>query len=71
MINLDILEEVYNSAGTESFVTLYELEIKTGRSGFELRNILEDLKEAQMITEHPEGYQISSSGIHFCRTKWV
>jgi len=71
MVNLDILEEIYHNAGTENFMTLYELEVNTGMTGSQLQNIIEDLKDGLYITEQPEGYQISTKGIHFCKTKWV
>lgn len=67
----EILHEIFHQAGNRKFITLYEMEILTGNSGAELRPILEDLKEEGLVVEHPEGFQISKEGIHFCRSKWI
>lgn len=66
-----ILQEIFNRAGTGRFMTLYELETETGLSGAGLRPMLEDLKEESLIVEHPEGFQISDSGFHFCKSRWA
>ena len=67
---VDILHEIYHRAGTQRFITLYALEIETGLSGGELRPILEDLKEELLIVEHPEGFQVSDKGSHYCKSRW-
>lgn len=71
MKRYDILHEIYHRAGREKFTTLYALETETGLSGSQLRPMLEDLKEESLIVEHPEGFQISENGTHFCKTRWV
>ena len=71
MNRTDILYEIYHRAGRGGFITLYELETETGLSGTVLRSMLEDLKSELMIYEHPEGFQVSSEGMHYCKTKWV
>ncbi len=68
---IDILSEIYNRAGSTEFMTMDELETETGLSGSELRPMLEDLKEELHIVEHPEGFQISKNGMHFCKTRWA
>ena len=71
MNRYDILQEIFHRAGTEKFITLYELETETGLSGAKLRPMLEDLKEESLIVEHPEGFQITYSGDHFCKSRWA
>lgn len=71
MKKYDILHEIFHRAGTKKFITLYELETETGLSGAKLRPLLEDLKEEILIVEHPEGFQISENGLHFCKGRWV
>lgn len=71
MKRYDILHEIFHKAGTEKFITLYELETETGLSGGTLRPMLEDLKEESLIVEHSEGFQVSESGSHFCKRRWV
>jgi hypothetical protein len=67
----DILYEIFHRAGTKNFITMYELEVETGMPGSKLRPIIEDLKEAGLIVEHPEGFQLSGNGLNRCRTLWV
>ncbi len=71
MKRYDILQEIFNKAGTDKFITLYELETETGLSGSDLRPLLEDLKEESLVIEHSEGFQISENGLHFCKSRWV
>ncbi len=71
MKKYDILHEIFHRAGTEKFMTLYELETESGLSGSKLRPMLEDLKEETLIVEHPEGFQVSESGLHFCKRRWI
>lgn len=71
MNRYDILQEIFNRAGTEKFMTMYELETETGLTGAKLRPLLEDLKEESLIVEHPEGFQISDGGVHFCKSRWA
>jgi len=71
MKKYDILHEIFHRAGTEKFMTLYELETETGLTGAALRPMLEDLKEESLILEHPEGFQISESGSYFCKSRWA
>lgn len=71
MNRTDILYEIYHRAGNRGFITLYQLETETGLSGTVLRSMLEDLKSELLIYEHPEGFQVSSEGMHYCKTRWV
>ncbi|MCL1865526.1 MAG: hypothetical protein FWF73_06925 [Spirochaetes bacterium] len=71
MTKYDILHEIFHYAGKEKFITLYELEIKTGLSGSQVRSLLEDLKDEILIVEHPEGFKVSDTGFHFCKRRWV
>ncbi len=71
MDKTEVIHEIYHKAGTEEFITLYELETLTGLSGSQLRPMLEDLKEEILILEHPEGFQISEKGNHYCQTRWA
>jgi predicted TPR repeat methyltransferase len=71
LTKLDILSEIYSKAGNNKFITMYELETETGLSGNEIRAMAEDLKEEILIVEHPEGFQISDNGMHFCKTRWA
>lgn len=71
LTKLDILSEIYSRAGNKNFITMNELETETGLSGKEIRGIVEDLKEELLIVEHPEGFQISDNGMHFCKTRWA
>lgn len=71
MKRYDILQEIFHRAGTDRFMTLYELETETGLSGSALRPMLEDLKEESLVLEHPEGFQLSESGLHFCQRRWA
>ncbi len=68
---IDILSEIYSKAGDKKFVTMNTLEIETGLSGKDIRALVEDLKEELLIVEHPEGFQVSDNGMHFCKTHWV
>jgi len=67
----DILSEIYNRAGNKKFMTMNDLEIETGLSGKELRGMIEDLKDELLIVEHPEGFQVSDNGMHYCKTRWA
>lgn len=71
MNRYDILYEIYHRAGSSGFITLYQLETETGLGGTVLRSMLEDLKSELLIYEHPEGFQVSSGGIHYCKTRWI
>ena len=71
LTKIDILSEIYSRAGNKSFITIDELETETGLSGKEIRGMAEDLKEELLIVEHPEGFQISDNGMHFCKTRWA
>lgn len=71
MNRIDILYEIYHRAGCRGFITLYQLETETGLSGSALRSLLEDLKSELLIYEHPEGFQVSSEGMHYCKTRWI
>jgi len=35
-----------------------------------LRSMLEDLKSGLLIYEHPEGFQVSAEGMHYCKSRW-
>jgi DNA-binding transcriptional ArsR family regulator len=65
-----ILQDICHRTADGSFITLGELETWTGKSGSALRPHLEDLKEAGLVVEHPEGFQVSPPGLGFCRSRW-
>lgn len=71
MNRTDILYEIFHRAGTDRFITMYELEVNTGMPGSKLRPIIEDLKEERLIVEHPEGFQLSTRGFDHSRTLWI
>lgn len=71
MNRTDILYEIFHRAGTDRFITMYELEVETGMPGSKLRPIIEDLKMERLIVEHPEGFQLSGNGLNQCRTLWL
>ena len=71
MNRTDVLYEIYHRAGDRGFITLYRLETETGLDGKTLRSMLEDLKSELLIYEHPEGFQVSSEGMHYCKTRWI
>ena len=68
-----VLQTIYEETkhGSHSFVTMRSLEIELGISGYELRNIIEDLKTGCMIHEHEEGLRITPSGFIECRSRWA
>ncbi|EMJ98570.1 hypothetical protein LEP1GSC192_0362 [Leptospira sp. B5-022] len=47
-----------------------DLELNTSLSEWKLRPHLEDLKEASLIVEHPEGFQVAPKGRHFYQSNW-
>jgi len=71
MNKYDILHEIFHRAGTGKFINLYELETEAGLTGSQLRPMLEDLKEENLIVEHEEGFQVSANGSHFCKRRWA
>lgn len=68
---LDLLSEIYSRAGNKKFITMDELETLTGLNGTGLRSLVEDLKDELLVVEHPEGFQVSDNGMHFCKTHWA
>ncbi len=70
-IRTDLLQDIFQKTGGGDFLTLYELEVEFGLSGINLRSLLEDLKEENLIVEHPEGFQISEAGRLYCRSRWL
>lgn len=68
---LDLLSEIYSRAGNKKFVTMDDLETLTGLNGTVLRSLVEDLKDELLVVEHPEGFQVSDNGMHFCKTHWA
>lgn len=50
---------------------MYDLEVEFALSGSELGAILEDLREAELVVEAPEGFQVSPGGINFGKTRWT
>lgn len=71
LTKIDILSEIYSRAGNKNFITMDRLETETGLSGKEIRAMVEDLKEELLVIEHPEGFQVSDNGMHFCKTRWA
>ncbi len=70
-IALNILHDIYHETSSGGFITMDSLETLHGRSGSQLRPGLEDLKEAGLIVEHEEGFQVSFQGKAFCRSRWA
>lgn len=68
---MNILHYLFSKTALGGFVPLYALEIEFALSGSELRTMLEDLKEAELVVEAPEGFQVSPGGINFGRTRWA
>ncbi|HOO71454.1 MAG TPA: hypothetical protein PK926_06805 [Spirochaetota bacterium] len=68
---INLLGDIYNRTRDGSFMTLDELETDQGKSGSQLRPMLEDLKEEGLIVEHEEGFQVSRPGVDFCRSRWA
>ncbi len=66
----DILNHIYYRTAGGEFITMYELETEFGMTGYDLRPVLEDLKNEQMLVEHPEGFQVSVNGLNYCRSIW-
>ncbi len=67
---LKLLNEIYHETADGRFTTMYALETITGLTGAALRPLLEDLKDARVIVEHEEGFQVSRHGLIVCRTRW-
>lgn len=64
-----IYEETRRSA--TGCVPLRFIEVMTGISAYELRNIAEDLKNASLIVEHEEGLRITELGLFESRARWA
>lgn len=64
-----IYEETRRSA--TGCVPLRFIEVTTGVSAYELRNIAEDLKNASLIVEHEEGLRITELGLFESRARWA
>ena len=67
----DLLNEIFHRTEKGDFVTMDELETEFGLSGSDLRPMLEDLKEARVVVEHHEGFQVTPHGITECRSRWA
>ena len=64
-----IYEETRRSA--TGCVPLRFIEVTTGISAYDLRNIAEDLKNARLIVEHEEGLRITELGLFESRARWA
>ena len=67
---LDVLREIFYNGDGRS-LPMSELEVLTGKSPSELRPHLEDLKSGQYIIENRNAFEISPTGRHFGRSRWV
>lgn len=68
---ISILQNLYHNTYDKTFITLEELEVLFGLSGFELRSYLEDLKDIGYVIEAEEGFQISDIGKNYGDRLWV
>ena len=64
-----IYEETRRSA--TGCVPMRFIEVTTGISAYELRNISEDLKNARLIVEHEEGLRITELGLFESKARWA
>ncbi|TGK00892.1 hypothetical protein EHO59_13300 [Leptospira semungkisensis] len=69
-IQNQILQDIYQASHTGGFLTMRDLELNTSLTEWKLRPHLEDLKEASLIVEHPEGFQVAPRGTHYYKSKW-
>lgn len=65
-----IFQDIYQASQRSEFVTMRDLEMNTSLSEWKLRPFLEDLKEASLIVEHPEGFQVAPKGRIYYRSRW-
>jgi hypothetical protein len=65
-----VLQELFHSTRNGDFLTMGELETMTGFSGYDLRNLIEDLKLSIYVVEHYEGFQVAPEGLHYCQSRW-
>ncbi|EPG67784.1 hypothetical protein ACE5IS_04850 [Leptospira wolffii] len=65
-----ILQDIYHACQKQEFVTMRDLEFRTSFGERKLRPYLEDLKEAGMVLEHPEGFQIAPKGDIYYKSNW-
>jgi hypothetical protein len=68
---LTILHYIFSKTATGGFIPLYDLEVEFALSGSQLRAILEDLMEAELVVEAPEGFRVSPGGVSFGRSRWT
>jgi hypothetical protein len=68
---LAILHYLFSKTAAGGFISLYDLEVQFAQSGSELRAILEDFMEKELVVEALEGFQVSQGGINFGRTRWT
>jgi RIO-like serine/threonine protein kinase len=64
-----IYEETRRSA--TGCVPLRFIEVTSGISAYELRNITEDLKNARLIVEHEEGLRVTDLGLFESKARWA
>ncbi|PJZ24919.1 hypothetical protein CH352_10085 [Leptospira hartskeerlii] len=69
-IENQILQDIYRASSEGGFLTMRDLELNTSFTEWKLRPHLEDLKEASLIVEHPEGFQVAPKGRHFYKSNW-
>lgn len=69
--SLNVLHYIFSKTKSGEFLSMYELELEFGVSGSDLRPLVEDLKEGELIIETDERYQISDKGRNFGMSKWI
>lgn len=68
---LTILHYIFSKTAAGGYIPLYDLEVEFALSGSQLRAVLEDLMEAELVVETREGFRVSPGGINFGRSRWT
>lgn len=66
-----VLQTIYEETRRSGCVPLRFIEVTTGISAYDLRNIAEDLKSARLIVEHEEGLRVTELGLFESRARWA
>ena len=68
-----VLQTIYEETRRSAIgcVPLRFIEVTTGISAYDLRNIAEDLKNVGLIVEHEEGLRITDLGLFESRARWA
>ncbi len=67
-----VLHAIYDAYNAGSrHIDLYTLEVTIGISGWDLRALVEDLKNSGYLIEDEDGLMITNAGLSVARSKWV